>query len=206
VRAQYSSGALGGTPVPGYRQEPGVNPGSQTETYMAARIHVDNWRWSGVPFFLRTGKRLAKRATEIAIQFRQPPFSLFRSAGCETPEANILRLRIQPDEGISLSFGSKTPGQELHIDPVQMDFYYLTSFGQDPPDAYERLLLDCNLGDSTLFARRDEVELSWEFMDRILAAWSAHPSSPMATYPAGTWGPPEADELLHGHGTHWHRL
>jgi glucose-6-phosphate 1-dehydrogenase len=206
VRAQYASGVLGGTPVPGYREEPGVNAGSTTETYMAARIHVDNWRWSGVPFFLRTGKRLAKRATEIAIQFRQPPFSLFRMAGCETLEANVLRLRIQPDEGISLSFGSKSPGQELHIDPVQMDFYYLTSFGQDPPDAYERLLLDCNLGDSTLFARRDEVELAWEFMDHILDPWAQNPGPPMVSYPAGTWGPPEADELLHGHGTHWHRL
>ena len=205
VRAQYAGGALGGAPVPAYVGEPGVNPRSQVETYLAARVQVDNWRWSGVPFFLRTGKRLPKRATEIAIVFRQPPFSLFRSAGCETLEANVLRLRIQPDEGISLSFGSKSPGQVLHIDPVQMDFYYLTSFGQDPPEAYERLLLDCNLGDSTLFARRDEVELAWEFVDRIVEAWKDQ-SPPLLTYPAGTWGPPEADELLHGSGTHWYRL
>jgi len=206
VRGQYIAGAVGGTPVPGYREEQGVNPRSQTETYMAARIHVDNWRWSGVPFFLRTGKRLAKRATEIAIVFRQPPFSLFRSAGCDTLEANVLRLRIQPDEGISLSFGSKSPGQALHIDPVQMDFYYLTSFGQDPPDAYERLLLDCNLGDSTLFARRDEVELAWEFVDAILNIWNSDQSPPLVTYPAGTWGPPEADELVRRFGYHWYRL
>ncbi|HXL15779.1 MAG TPA: glucose-6-phosphate dehydrogenase [Methylomirabilota bacterium] len=206
VRGQYIAGAAGGALVPGYREEPGVNPRSQTETYLAARIHVDNWRWSGVPFFLRTGKRLAKRATEIAIVFRQPPFSLFRSAGCETLEANILRLRIQPDEGISLSFGSKSPGLALHIDPVQMDFYYLTSFGQDPPDAYERLLLDCNLGDSTLFARRDEVELAWEFVDGILNTWNRDQSPPLVTYPAGTWGPPEADELVHRFGYHWYRL
>ena len=205
VRGQYAAGAAGGTPVPGYRQEPGVNPRSQTETYMAARIHVDNWRWSGVPFFLRTGKRLPKRATEIAIVFRQPPYALFRSVGCETLESNVLRLRIQPDEGISLSFGSKSPGQTFHIDPVQMDFYYLTSFGQDPPDAYERLLLDCNLGDSTLFARRDEVELAWEFVDGILNAWRSG-APPLVSYPAGTWGPAEADELLHRSGYHWYRL
>ena len=137
--------------------------------------------------------------------FRQPPFSLFRSAGCASIEANVLRLRIQPDEGISLSFGSKSPGQALHIDPVQMDFYYLTSFGQDPPDAYERLLLDCNLGDSTLFARRDEVELAWEFLDRIVDTWKGG-NTPMVTYPAGTWGPAEADELVHRSGHHWYRL
>ncbi len=205
VRAQYQAGAIGGTPVPGYCDEPGVNPRSQTETYMAARIHVDNWRWSGVPFFLRAGKRLAKRATEIEIVFRQPPFALFRSAGCDTLEANVLRLRIQPDEGISLSFGSKSPGQAVHIDPVQMDFYYLTAYGQDPPDAYERLLLDCNLGDSTLFARRDEVELAWEFVDGIQDAWrSGSPS--LVKYPAGTWGPPEADELLSRSDYGWYRL
>ncbi|TMQ46888.1 MAG: glucose-6-phosphate dehydrogenase [Candidatus Eisenbacteria bacterium] len=205
VRAQYAAGAAGGTPVPGYCEEPGVNPRSQTETYMAARIHVDNWRWSGVPFFLRAGKRLAKRSTEIAIVFRQPPFALFRSAGCETLEANVLRLRIQPDEGISLSFGSKSPGQALHIDPVQMDFYYLTAFGQDPPDAYERLLLDCNLGDSTLFARRDEVELAWEFVDGIQIAWRSG-APPLVKYAAGTWGPPQADELLAASGSRWYRL
>jgi glucose-6-phosphate 1-dehydrogenase len=206
VRGQYVAGAVGGAPQISYREEPNVSPTSQVETYMAARVHVDNWRWSGVPFYLRTGKRLARRATEIAIVFRQPPFSLFRSAGCTTLEANVLRLRIQPDEGISLSFGSKSPGQELHIDPVQMDFYYLTSFGQDPPDSYERLLLDCNLGDSTLFARRDEVELAWEFIDPILATWSRDQSPPLVTYPAGTWGPSEADALVHQHGRHWYRV
>ena len=206
VRAQYVAGAVGGAPVPGYREEPGVNPRSQTETFLAARIKVDNWRWSGVPFYLRTGKRLPKRATEIAIVFRNPPYALFRSAGCEALEANVLRLRIQPDEGISLSFGSKTPGQSLHIDPVQMDFYYLTSFGQDPPDAYERLLLDCNLGDSTLFARRDEVELAWEFVDGILGAWSSGQGPPLLTYRAGTWGPAEADELVRRDRHHWYLL
>ena len=205
VRGQYGAGAVGGVRQIGYRQEPGVDPKSQVETYMAARVHVDNWRWSGVPFYLRTGKRLPLRATEIAIVFRQPPFSLFRMAGCETLEPNVLRLRIQPDEGISLSFGSKSPGQALHIDPVQMDFYYLTAYGQDPPDAYERLLLDCNLGDSTLFARRDEVELAWQFVDPILDAWG-HQRPQLLTYPSGTWGPPEADDLLHAQGRHWVRI
>jgi len=206
VRAQYAPGAVGGTPVPGYCQEPGVDSKSSTETFMAARVHVDNWRWSGVPFFLRTGKRLARRATEIAIYFRRPPFSLFRSMGVEALESNILRLRIQPDEGISLAFGSKSPGQAFHIDPVQMDFFYLTSFGQDPPDAYERLLLDCNLGDSTLFARRDEVELAWAYLDPILEAWRQEPKPPLVKYPAGTWGPKEADDLVHRHGYHWSRM
>ena len=205
VRAQYVTGAAGGTPVPGYCEEPGVNKHSQTETYMAARVHVDNWRWSGVPFYLRAGKRLPKRSTEIAIVFRQPAFALFRSAGCEGMDANVLRLRIQPDEGISLTFGSKSPGQVLHIDPVQMDFYYLTAFGQDPPDAYERLLLDCNLGDSTLFARRDEVELAWEFVDGIQSAWRSG-VPPLVSYPAGTWGPEKADELLAPDNTGWYRL
>ncbi len=131
---------------------------------------------------------------------------MFRSAGCEAIEANILRLRIQPDEGISLSFGSKSPGQSFHIDPVRMDFFYLTSFGKDPPEAYERLLLDCNLGDSTLFARRDEVELAWEHVDGLVGAWRSGQGPPLATYAAGTWGPPEADALIHQSGHHWYRL
>ncbi len=206
VRGQYAAGAVGGKPVPGYREEPGVNPRSEVETYLAARVEIENWRWSGVPFYLRTGKRLPKRVTEIAIVFRSPPHALFRLEGCEPIEANILRLRIQPDEGISLSFGSKSPGQSLHIDPVQMDFYYLTSFGQDPPDAYERLLLDCNLGDSTLFARKDEVELAWEYGDGIVNGWRSGQGPPLVQYSAGTWGPAEADALVHKSGHHWYRL
>ena len=205
VRAQYAAGAVAGGAVPGYREEPGVNPRSTTETFLAVKLEVDNWRWAGVPFYLRTGKRLAKRATEITIVFRHPPYALFRSAGCESLEANVLRLRIQPDEGISLSFGSKSPGQSLHIDPVRMDFNYLTSFGADPPEAYERLLLDCNLGDSTLFARRDEVELAWEHVDAIASAWQAG-SPAVGSYAAGSWGPAEADALLARDGRHWRRL
>jgi glucose-6-phosphate 1-dehydrogenase len=205
VRAQYAAGAVAGAAVPGYREEPDVNPRSLTETFLAAKLEVDNWRWAGVPFYVRSGKRLAKRATEITIVFRHPPYALFRSAGCDAPEANVLRLRIQPDEGISLSFGSKSPGQSLHIDPVRMDFNYLTSFGADPPEAYERLLLDCNLGDSTLFTRRDEVELAWEHVDAIASAWEAN-GPPLASYPAGTWGPEEADRLLERDGRRWYRL
>ena len=179
---------------------------SETETYLAVRFEIDNWRWAGVPFYLRSGKRLPKRATEIAIVFKQPPHALFRSAGCSDLQANVLRLRIQPDEGITFSFGSKSPGQALHIDPVRMDFYYLTSFGADPPEAYERLLLDCNLGDSTLFARRDEVELAWEIVDGIAGVWQSDRKPPLLVYPAGTWGPTEADALPGREGRAWYRL
>ncbi|MGE5176950.1 MAG: glucose-6-phosphate dehydrogenase [Hyphomicrobiales bacterium] len=206
VRGQYDAGAVGGAPVPAYREEPNVAPGSETDTFLAARLEVDNWRWAGVPFYLRSGKRLPKRATEIAIAFRHPPYALFRSAGCEPIEANVLRLRIQPDEGISLSFGSKSPGQALHIDPVRMDFNYLTSFGADPPEAYERLLLDCILGDSTLFARKDEVELAWQHVDVIAGAWASGEGPPLARYAAGSWGPSEADALIERDGRRWYRL
>jgi glucose-6-phosphate 1-dehydrogenase len=205
VRGRYGAGAVAGSAVPGYLEEPGVDPRSRTETFLAAKLDVDNWRWAGVPFYVRSGKRLAKRTTEIAIVFRHPPYSLFRSAGCESLEANVLRLRIQPDEGISLSFGSKSPGPALHIDPVRMDFNYLTSFGADPPEAYQRLLLDCNLGDSTLFARRDEVELAWEHVDAIAAAWRDD-EPVIATYAAGSWGPAQAGQLLARDGRRWYRL
>jgi glucose-6-phosphate 1-dehydrogenase len=206
VRGQYAHGAVAGAPVPGYCEEPGVDPKSQTETFLAVRLEVDNWRWAGVPFYLRSGKRLAKRATEIEIVFNQPPYALFRTAGIPALDANVLRLRIQPDEGVSLSFGAKSPGQTLHIDPVRMDFFYLTSFGSDPPDAYDRLLLDCNRGDSTLFARRDEVELAWEIVDSITKAWAAGQGPPLTAYPAGTWGPREADAWIAKEGRKWLHL
>jgi glucose-6-phosphate 1-dehydrogenase len=206
VRAQYASGAVAGAPVPGYREEPGVAPQSGTETYLAVRLDVDNWRWAGVPFYLRSGKRLAKRATEIEIVFRQPPYALFRTAGISELEPNVLRMRIQPDEGVSVSFGAKSPGAALHIDPVRMDFYYLTSFGSDPPDAYDRLLLDCNRGDMTLFARKDEVELAWEIVDSITKTWDNGQGSPLTTYPAGTWGPREADDWIAKDGRKWLHL
>ncbi|HET7497564.1 MAG TPA: glucose-6-phosphate dehydrogenase [Candidatus Eisenbacteria bacterium] len=206
VRGQYAAGSVAGEAVPGYRQEPGVDPNSTTETYLAVKLEVDNWRWAGVPFYLRSGKRLGKRATEVAISFRRPPYSLFRSIGCAPIEANVLRLRIQPDEGVSLSFGTKAPGQALQIQPVRMDFNYLTAFGADPPDAYERLLLDCNLGDSTLFAREDEVELAWERVDAIVRAWAERGDPPLLPYAAGTWGPREGDALPERDGHRWYRV
>ncbi len=206
VRGQYAPGAVAGAPVRGYREEARVDGRSETETYLAAKLEIDNWRWSGVPFYLRSGKRLPKRATEVEIVFRHPPYALFRDAGVGSLEANVLRLRIQPDEGISLSFGSKSPGQTLHIDPVRMDFFYLTSFGADPPEAYERLLLDCNRGDMTLFPRRDEVELAWEHVDSITRAWAEAGLPPVASYAAGTWGPEEADALIQQDGREWLRL
>ena len=206
IRAQYTAGAIAGEPVPGYREEPGVDPASGTETYLALRLDIDNWRWAGAPFYLRSGKRLPKRATEIDLVFRHPPYALFRSAGIQNVEANVLRLRIQPDEGCSITFGSKSPGQALHIDPVRMDFYYLTSFGADPPEAYERLLLDVNRGDATLFARRDEVELAWEVVDSVTKAWETRGEPPLHTYAAGRWGPREADALMERDGRSWLRL
>jgi glucose-6-phosphate 1-dehydrogenase len=205
VRAQYRSGTVGGQPVPGYREEPGVAEDSHTDTYLALKLEIDNWRWAGVPFYIRAGKRLPKQATEIAIFFRRPPTSVFQQVGCGSIESNVLSLRIQPDEGISLSFGSKVPGQAIHIDPVRMDFLYETSFGATPPEAYERLILDSMIGDSTLFARRDEVELAWELVDGVRNAWSRG-SPPMTEYQAGTWGPKEADELIERDGYRWRRL
>jgi glucose-6-phosphate 1-dehydrogenase len=205
VRAQYRAGTVGGQPVPGYHDEPGVASDSHAETYLALKLEIDNWRWAGVPFYVRAGKRLAKRATEIAIFFRKPPTSVFREVGCGSIEANVLNLRIQPDEGISLSFGSKVPGQAVHIDPVRMDFLYETSFGATPPEAYERLILDSMIGDSTLFARRDEVELAWELVDGVRAAW-VRGTPAMAEYEAGTWGPKEAEEMIERDGHLWRRL
>jgi len=205
VRAQYQAGTVGGQPVPGYREEPGVNPHSNTETFLALRLEIDNWRWAGVPFYLRVGKRLPKHATEIAIVFRRPPTIVFQDSGCGSIEPNVLSLRIQPDEGISLAFGSKAPGQAIHIDPVRMDFLYETSFGSTPPEAYERLIFDCIVGDSTLFARRDEVELAWGLVDTVRASWT-HGVPKLAEYAAGTWGPAEADELIERDGRRWRRL
>jgi len=208
VRARYAAGAVGGSPVPGYLEEPGVPPDSTTETYLATRVAVENWRWAGVPFYLRSGKRLPRRATEIALVFRRPPQLFFDRAGGrggEHREANVLALRIQPDEGISLSFGSKLPGQEMHVEEVRMDFLYATSFGSDPPEAYEHLLLDCIEGDSTLFARRDEVEVAWGIADALRRTWESGDGAPMRSYEAGTWGPAEADALL-GTDRRWRRV
>jgi glucose-6-phosphate 1-dehydrogenase len=203
VRAQYAEGSIAGRTVPGYRQEPGVSPTSETETYVALRFYVDSWRWGGVPFYLRSGKRLPKRVTEIAVVFKEVPHLLFGRRG-EGIQPNVLRIRIQPDEGIALNFGSKLPGPTMEVAPVNMEFSYGASFGVEPPEAYERLLLDCLLGDGTLFTRADEVEASWTWISRIHQHW-AKDAAPLATYAAGSWGPEEADRLLAADGRSWRR-
>jgi glucose-6-phosphate 1-dehydrogenase len=206
VRAQYGPGVTGGKPVPGYKEEPGVAPDSTTETYVALRLFIDNWRWAGVPFYLRSGKRLPKRVTEIALQFRDVPHRLFHGGSDDRLVANTLAMRIQPDEGITLKFDSKVPGPNPKIQPVMMEFRYGTSFGQQPPEAYERLLLDALLGDATLFIRRDEVEASWRYIDRLFEGWSAAGRKLLPEFAAGTWGPSAADALLGRDGRAWRRL
>jgi glucose-6-phosphate 1-dehydrogenase len=215
VRGQYSAGIINGDHVPGYREEKGVAPDSLRETFVAIKVDIDNWRWAGTPFYLRTGKRMPKRSTEIVIQFRRVPHSPFAGsiplAAGAVPEdgidPNLLILRIQPDEGITLRFGAKIPGQALRIESVNMDFMYGTAFQEQSPDAYERLLLDCMLGDPTLFAREDEVEEAWRFCTAILDGWRAHPPdrTHSPNYEAGTWGPDEAHAFMARDGRAWHR-
>ena len=212
VRGQYVAGSSMGQGQPGYLQEKGVKPGSTTETYVAMKLFIDNWRWSGVPFYLRAGKALPKRVTEIAIQFKQPPplYDLglgSKQAGGkkQAPQPNVLAIRIQPDEGISLKFISKVPGVSMEVLPVAMEFRYGSSFGAEPPEAYERLLLDCMLGDSTLFTRGDEVEASWTFIDRVLSGFASQDAPPLRQYGFGSWGPDAADELLARDGRAWRR-
>jgi len=206
VRGQYGRGAVDGRDVPGYREEERVAPDSAAATFVAARFEIENWRWAGVPFYLRTGKRLPKRVTEIAIQFKVPPLQLFRQAGIDEMAPNVLTLNIQPDEGITLRFAAKVPGQATRIRAVNMDFNYGTSFGVEEPTAYERLLLDAMVGDRTLFARRDEVELSWALMMPILEAWGSTPPADFPNYEAGSWGPEAAKALIEGNGRRWRRL
>jgi glucose-6-phosphate 1-dehydrogenase len=215
IRGQYAGGSVDGAPVPGYRNEPGVDPGSLRETFVAMKLDIDNWRWAGTPFYLRTGKHLPSRATEIAIQFRRVPHSPFAGhrampGGMPPPDGiapNQLLLRIQPDEGITLRFGAKVPGQAMRIESVNMDFFYGSSFQRASPDAYERLLLDCMLGDATLFAREDEVEEAWRVCTAILDGWRAHPPDRIhcPNYEAGTWGPAEADDFMRRDGREWRR-
>jgi glucose-6-phosphate 1-dehydrogenase len=205
VRGQYGPGFVEGRRVVAYREEKGVSPDSITETYAALRLEVDNWRWAGVPFFLRTGKRFAKRASEIAVQFRTTPHLVFRRNPEILAEPNLLVLRIQPDEGMSLSFGAKLPGPELRIKPVEMDFDYGRAFGGEPPEAYERLLLDAMKGDATLYARGDWVDSAWELLAPVLDAWATGDPGKIPIYEAGTWGPAEADALMEK-GRHWHRV
>ncbi|HEX8199554.1 MAG TPA: glucose-6-phosphate dehydrogenase [Isosphaeraceae bacterium] len=206
VRGQYASGSIQGAAVPGYHQEKGVKPDSTTETYVALRLTLETWRWAGVPFYLRTGKRLPKRATEIAIAFRNPPTALFETDTEGTTGSNLLVLRIQPKEGTSLAFQAKIPGSRRRLQQVRMDFRYGTAFAIPSPEAYERLLLDVMLGDPTLFTRTDEVDSAWRFITAILKAWAAPGAPPPHAYPAGTWGPEAADVLTARHADSWRRL
>src|SRR6266404_842748 len=201
VRGQYSPGSLGGKPVPGYREEQNVNPKSRTETFVSAKLLIDNWRWANVPFYLRTGKRLAKRTTEIVIQYKGAPHIVFRG---REAEANRLNLNIQPDEGISVSFGAKRPGTEMSIGNVTMNFSYKEGFGDASRSAYATLLNDCLRGDATLFDRGDSVEAAWSLVDPILDVWSAARTGKVPTYPAGTWGPKESDQLLERDDRQWY--
>jgi glucose-6-phosphate 1-dehydrogenase len=205
VRGQYGPGWVEAAPVSGYREEPEVDPASETETYVAARFTVDDWRWSGVPFYLRTGKRLPKRSSEIAIQFRPVPHRLFKDSSTD-PDPNLLALRIQPDEGILLRFGAKVPGLGLDVRTVNMDFTYGSSFNVDSPDAYETLILDALLGDASLFTRADEVEAAWSIVTPIIEAWLDQPPPPFPDYDAGTWGPDSAEALLARDGRAWRRI
>ncbi len=203
VRGQYVPGFVNGSPVIGYTEEDKVSKTSVVETYMALQLHIDNWRWQGVPFYLRSGKRLPKKVTEIAVVFKDPPAVLFQQGGKKN-EQNVLAIRIQPDEGISLKINCKVPGPSSPIQPVKMDFLYGTYFGMAPPEAYERLICDCILGDSTLFAREDEVLASWKFVTPILTYWAKQQN--LATYPSGSWGPKEADEMIAKDGRKWRLL
>ena len=204
VRGQYGAGFIDGSPARAYREEDGVSSASATESFVAIRAFIDNWRWEGTPFYLRTGKRLPKRTTEIAIQFRAAPHQVFSREAAEGMEPNALVLRIQPDEGISLKFGAKVPVQGIRIRSVNMDFVYGASFMVDAPDAYETLILDALRGDATLFTRQDEVEQQWRFVDPIARTWSVGQAD-LPAYPSGSWGPTEADLLIARDGRSWRK-
>ncbi|NER37028.1 MAG: glucose-6-phosphate dehydrogenase [Oscillatoria sp. SIO1A7] len=206
VRGQYTAGWMKGKQVPGYRDETGADPNSTTPTYAALKLYIDNWRWKGVPFYLRTGKRMPKKVTEIAIHYKEVPYMMFQSAARQV-SPNVLALRIQPDEGISMRFEVKTPGASLRTRSVDMDFRYDTAFGKANTDAYSRLLIDCMLGDQTLFTRGDEVEASWRVLTPLLQVWDAPaPPEVIPLYEAGTWEPVEAELLLNRDRRLWRRL
>ncbi len=213
VRAQYASAKQKDVVLAGYREEPNVAPDSQTPTFAAARFHIDNWRWKGVPFYVRSGKRMATRTSEIAIRFHAPPHLMFGGAehAVGALQPNTLVMRVQPNEGVSLNFEVKVPGaavaltQHLEVAPVDMDFSYAEAFGETAAPAYETLLLDVMIGEMTLFTRSDEVEAAWQIIDPLLHYWEAHPADPMPTYPAGSWGPPEADALIGEKSGGWRR-
>lgn len=206
VRAQYTAGAIDGAPVPGYLEEPGVAPDSRTETFVALRLEIDNWRWAGVPIYVRAGKRLPKRVTEISIFFRKAPGSLFKGRQVHDLDQNALVIQVQPNEGIAFRINSKPPGPRLRVRPVNMDFTYGQSFGVASAEAYERLLLDAMRGDSTLFIRDDEIEEAWDLLAPVLGAWETERAPALYTYEAGTWGPQEAAKLLRATGHRWQRL
>jgi glucose-6-phosphate 1-dehydrogenase len=204
VRGQYGPGFVEGQEVAAYRQEEGVDPSSLTETFVAAKLFVDNWRWADTPFYVRAGKRLARRETTIAIQFKRAPHPPFEELAAEGLRPNVLLIHIQPDEGVSLAIGAKVPGQGMQLRTVHMDFLYGGAFRADMPEAYERLLLDCMRGEATLFTRADEVDEQWQLVDAIVATWRRdRPSFP--NYEAGTWGPPSSDDLVHRDGRSWRR-
>ncbi len=205
VRGQYGPGFINAEKAVGYRQEKDVNPSSNIETYVAIRFFIDNWRWTGVPFYLRAGKRLPKRGTEIAITFKDAPGVLFQQPG-QKNDPNVLAMRIQPNEGIALKINCKVPGPSSPIQPVKMDFRYSSYFGQSPPEAYERLIWECILGDNTLFARSDEVEQSWKILTPVLENWAAHPPKDFPNYASGEWGPKKADEMIARDGRAWRIL
>src|SRR5438477_434990 len=203
VRGQYGEGNVNGEKLAAYRDEPQVAPDSHTETFVALKLCIDNWRWADVPFYLRTGKRLAKRVTEIAIQFRKPPFQLFSKTPIKDPRANRLVVHIQPEEGISLRLGAKVPGSTMKLGLVNMDFDYARDFGTSHSTGYERLLYDCMIGDATLFQRADMVEAGWSVIQPVLDVWKALPARDFPNYPAGCWGPQVADEMMARDGRAW---
>jgi glucose-6-phosphate 1-dehydrogenase len=206
VRAQYGAGWVTGEEVPGYRVEPGVDQASTTETFVALKMQIDSWRWAGVPFYVRTGKRLPKRTTEIAIQFRRPPLQIFKRITSASVAPNLLIINVQPDEGISVRFEAKLPGTRMQLAPVMMSFRYGTAFGGSVPEAYETLLLDAMLGDPTLFARHDFVEASWALITPIHERWRQAAAAQIPAYEAGEWGPREADALMTRDGRRWRTL
>jgi glucose-6-phosphate 1-dehydrogenase len=206
VRGQYAAGAINGVPVQAYREEPGVKPDSMTETYVALRLGIENWRWAGVPFYLRTGKRLTRRTTEIAIHFKQAPFALFRDTPVDILTPNVLILQIQPDEGVALQFGAKVPGPRIELGKVRMDFRYNDYFHTEPSTGYETLVYDCMIGEAILFNRADGVEAGWAVVQPILDLWGEDKTVPLELYPSGSTGPDGADNLLWRSGRQWRPL
>jgi glucose-6-phosphate 1-dehydrogenase len=206
VRGQYTAGTVNGKPIEGYREAEGVAPGSTVETYVAMRLDIENWRWAGVPFYLRTGKSLARRTTEISIQFKTVPFALFRDTSLDTLTPNVLAFQLQPDEGVSLEFDAKKPGPEIEVGGVRMDFKYKDYFQTSPATGYETLIYDCMIGDATLFQRADNIEAGWRVVQDVLDAWAEERVAELPTYPAGSAGPAEADALLRRDGRRWRAI